>query len=303
MKTEIELESLEKFYKNKFTSSPTINKHDIGSFDVFKIEDNVRRSYTTPTYIRRDFYKIMLMRGENVFHYGDESIPVKDDTLLFFNPNVPYTYDLLTPETTGYFCVFKDEFFTENARLNINTLPLFTTNSKPIFQLDAAANKHFDSLFQKMIDEMSTDYVYKYELIRSYISEIIYSAIKLSTLQVKSLPINSDIRISRVFIELLERQFPIETLTQKFSFRTPRHFADQLSVHVNHLNRAVKRTTGKTTSEHIAERLTSEAKALLRHSNWNVAEISDVLGYEEQSSFNKFFKKQTHLSPSDFRTV
>jgi AraC family transcriptional activator of pobA len=100
----------------------------------------------------------------------------------------------------------------------------------------------------------------------------------------------------------LDRQFPIESPSQRLSMRSAKDFADQLSVHVNHLNRAIKETTGKTTTGHISERIISEAKALLRHTNWNISEISYCLGFEEPSHFNNFFRKQADLTPTAYRT-
>jgi len=100
---------------------------------------------------------------------------------------------------------------------------------------------------------------------------------------------------------LLERQFPIESPTQRFTLRSARDFAEQLSVHVNHLNRAIRLTTGKTTTDHIFDRLISEAKTLLKHTNWNISEIGYSLGFEEPAHFNHFFKKQTSMTPSSFR--
>ena len=80
-------------------------------------------------------------------------------------------------------------------------------------------------------------------------------------------------------------------------------YASQLNIHVNHLNRAVKETTEKTTSQLIAERFIQEAKILLKHSNWNVSEIAWALGFTEVSHFNNFFKKHARLSPLKFRNV
>ncbi|HQU84956.1 MAG TPA: helix-turn-helix domain-containing protein, partial [Pyrinomonadaceae bacterium] len=71
----------------------------------------------------------------------------------------------------------------------------------------------------------------------------------------------------------------------------------------NHLNRALKETTGKTTTELIAERMTQEAIALLKHTNWNVSEIAYTLGFEEPTHFNNFFKKRTQQTPTKFRIV
>ncbi|MES2487075.1 MAG: helix-turn-helix domain-containing protein, partial [Bacteroidota bacterium] len=46
-----------------------------------------------------------------------------------------------------------------------------------------------------------------------------------------------------------------------------------------------------------------EAKILLKHTDWNIAEISNSLGFEEAAHFNNFFKKQTTFTPSKFRAV
>ncbi len=80
-------------------------------------------------------------------------------------------------------------------------------------------------------------------------------------------------------------------------------FASQLNVHVNHLNRAVKDTAEKTTSQIITERILQEAKILLKHSPWNVSEISYGLGFTETTHFNNFFKKHVQLSPLKFRSI
>lgn len=100
---------------------------------------------------------------------------------------------------------------------------------------------------------------------------------------------------------MLERQFPIEENHPQVNLRTASDFAKQLNIHVNHLNRAVKETAQKTTSQLIAERLLQESKILLKHSNWNVTEIAYALGFTEVTHFNNFFKKHTEQSPTKFR--
>ena len=86
-------------------------------------------------------------------------------------------------------------------------------------------------------------------------------------------------------------------------FRSASDFAKQLNVHVNHLNRAVKEATDKTTTQLIAERILRESKVLLKHSAWNVSEIAYALGFTEVTHFNNFFKKHVQLSPLKFRNV
>jgi AraC-like DNA-binding protein len=116
-------------------------------------------------------------------------------------------------------------------------------------------------------------------------------------------PINAAQRISGLFLELLERQFPIDDLHPAIQLRSASDFANQLNVHVNHLNRAIKETTQKTTTQIISERILQESKILLRHSHWNVSEIAYALGFTEVTHFNNFFKKKVNTSPLKFRNV
>jgi AraC-like DNA-binding protein len=114
--------------------------------------------------------------------------------------------------------------------------------------------------------------------------------------EISNHPIHASQRISTLFLELLERQFPIDDTHQSVGLRTASDFAKQLNIHVNHLNRAVKGTTEKTTSQLIGERILQEAKILLKHSTWNVSEIAYSLGFNEVTHFNNFFKKHVQLS-------
>jgi len=116
-------------------------------------------------------------------------------------------------------------------------------------------------------------------------------------------PINASQRISTLFLELLEHQFLIDDSHPNVLLRSASDFANQLNVHVNHLNRAVKEITQKTTTQVISERILQEAKILLRHSAWNISEIAWALGFTEATHFNNFFKKHVQTSPLKFRNI
>ena len=115
--------------------------------------------------------------------------------------------------------------------------------------------------------------------------------------------INANKRISALFIDLLERQFPIDENHQKIYLRSASDFATQLNIHVNHLNRAVKDSSRKTTTQIVAERILQEAKILLMHSAWSISEIAYALGFTEVTHFSNFFKNHTQMSPLKFRHV
>lgn len=295
-------ETLEEFYQKKFNHLPQNLKQDIGHFNVFNIEDAVGPNGNPPKYSRREFYKISMMRGNNIYHYADKSIEVAGTTLMFFNPSVPYALDCSPDNASGFFCIFTEGFFSGQLRGSIQEFPMFAPGGKPAYSLDEAQDKQVSQIFKKMQEEISSDYMYKYDLLRNYVTEIIHYALKIQPADTIYQHPNAKSRITAVFTELLERQFPIESPSQRFTLRSANDFAMQLAVHVNHLNRAIKETTGKTTSEHIFDRIISEAKALLKHTNWNISEISYCLGFEEPAHFNNFFKKQVALTPSAFRS-
>lgn len=294
-------ETLEDFYRQKLNWLPENLQKDIGHFNVFRLEDCTGTDKTPVKYSRRDFYKVTLMRGRHAYHYADKSVEVSGSTLLFFNPNVPYTFEQLSGDSTGFFCIFREAFFTSHLRNNIRELPMFSLAGRPGYRLDKQQDKLISGIFEKMLTEIASDYMYKYDLIRNYMTEMIHHAMKMQPTETLYQHVDANARITAVFTELLERQFPIESPTQRFSLRSARDFAEQLAVHVNHLNRAIRHTTGKTTTDHIFERLASEAMALLKHTNWNISEISYSLGFEEPAHFNHFFRKQTSQTPTAYR--
>jgi AraC family transcriptional activator of pobA len=296
-------ETLEEFYSAKFNTTPPPAVNGAGHFNIFRLEDCWQGGKVATPYSRRDFYKITLIRGKHRYHYADKSIEVDGTTLIFFNPNVPYRFEARDEDTTGFFCIFKESFFTESMRGNINELPMFAPGGQPAYSLDATQEAQVVSLFEKMFVEIDSDYRFKYDLLRNYVTEMIHYTLKIQPTETLYQHPDANSRITAIFTELLERQFPIETPSQRFTLRSASDFADKLSVHVNHLNRAIRLTTGKTTTAHIFERLTAEATALLKHTNWNIAEISYSLGFEEPAHFNNFFKKQTKATPSAFRIV
>ncbi|MBC3784223.1 helix-turn-helix domain-containing protein [Spirosoma utsteinense] len=296
-------ESLEAFYRHKFNTLPDTPPANTGQVNVFRLEDCLAPTTAPVPYSRRDFYKITLIRGRNLYHYADKSIEIDGPTLVFFNPQVPYTWQAVSGDTTGFFCIFREAFFRGAFDVGLTDLPLFQPGGKPAYTLNTDEDAQVSALFEKMLAEINSDYALKYDLLRNYVSELIHYALKRRPSDVLHQHPDARSRLTAIFLELLERQFPIESPARRFTLRSASDFARQLAVHVNHLNRCVRDTTGKTTTDHIADRLAGEARALLRHSDWNVAEVGYSLGFDEPTHFNYFFRKHTGLTPSAFRRV
>ncbi|MEO8533911.1 MAG: helix-turn-helix transcriptional regulator [Flavobacterium sp.] len=255
-----------------------------------------------PTYNRRDFYKISISTGQSLIQYADRGIETDGTTLFFGNPHIPYSWELLSPSFNGFACVFTEEFLKVNDRSeSLHECPLFKIGGTPIFYLSAEQKLFITSLFEKMMVEQDTDYVFKEDLIRNYLNLIIHESMKMQPSENFFKHKNASSRITSLFLELLERQFPIETINQPLVLKTPQDYAQSLAVHVNHLNRSVKEITGKSTTAHITERIISEAKALLQHTDWSIADIGYSLGFEYPSYFNNYFKRLTGTIPKSLR--
>lgn len=273
--------TLEDFYKHVLNGVPEGFTADGAHVNIMRLEKGRRKVHAAPAKpARRDFYKISLLEGHSLIHYADRSIETKGSTLTFFNPLVPFTWEPLDSDCTGVNCLFNEAFFAEKLHTSLRALPMFTPGNKPSYELDEAQRAELERIFAKMESELLSDYRLKYELIRNYIVEILHFALKMEPSEMLYKHSNANARITSVFLELLERQFPIEAPDRQASLRSPADFAARLAVHVNHLNRAIKETTGKTTSDLIAERVVNEAKALLKHTSWNISEIGYSLGFE-----------------------
>jgi AraC-like DNA-binding protein len=251
---------------------------------------------------RRDFYKAGLVTGNMTVYYGDRMIKINDTVLFFVNPNVPHSVVRSSKKTTGIACLFTEAFITGRERTEIlKNSPLYKIDGTPVIPLNKEQAAFMTGIFQKMLSVHNGNYDYKNELLKNCIELIIHEALRIQPPQNDLQHKNAATRITHLFIELLERQFPIERIKEPLRLRTAQDFAGSLSVHVNYLNRAVKEVTGKPTSVHIAERIAAEAKALLLYTDWSVADIAYGLGFEYPTYFNNYFKRVTGTTPKSLR--
>jgi AraC family transcriptional activator of pobA len=301
----MDITSLEDFYRETASVLPEGINKEIGHFNVFKIADVMAAQKKKPgsmPYNRRAYYKISLVSGRNKAEYADKIIDIDKNALLFATPRIPYNWLPQDDDQSGYFCIFTDEFLLHSkSGVVLDDLPIFKPGGYPVFQLSDTEAAELSFIFGKMYKELSSDYVYKYDLLRNYILELVHYGQKLQPAITRYPLHNASARVSSLFIELLERQFPIESPHQRLNLRTAKDYADRLSVHVNHLNKVLKESTGKTTTAFITARITQEAKILLKQTDWNISEIAYSLGFEEVAHFSNFFRKQASLAPQAFR--
>lgn len=249
---------------------------------------------------RRDFYKMGLVDGDMTIDHGGQLLEIKGTVLFFVNPRVQHALVRRINRVSGYACIFTENFLPGR---ELQDSPLFRTGDNPVVPLNAEQAVFMTGLFEKMLAVYEGDYFHKGDLIKNCISLIIHEALRIQPAQHALTFKNGASRIAHLFSDLLERQFPIERSNEPLRLRSPQDYASHLTVHVNYLNRSVRETTGKSTSAHIAARIIAEAKALLQHSDWSVAEIAYALGFDYPAYFNNYFKRLTGSTPNSFRKV
>lgn len=297
------LESIQEFYERRFQWIPNDIRNNFGHFNVFPLQSPAIGLGAKPlAYGRREWYNIVLVFGGGTLLCSDKQYPVKKKAIVFTNPYTPFGWEERNLITKGYYCLFNEQFLKKDKRI-INFLP-FKTSTTPFYELTAAEAASAEKLFLRMFEEVASNYDYKYDIAKLLVEELLHLTMKSKSFNAESPKIQSAAQhLTIQFLELLERQFPIEEKFQTVKLLTASNFANQLYVHVNHLNKSIKETTEKTTTQIIKERIAQEAKTLIRHTRWNFSEIAYSLGFKEVTHFNNFFKKATKLTPTQYRNI
>ncbi|MCQ9636202.1 helix-turn-helix transcriptional regulator [Chryseobacterium sp. WG23] len=290
------------FYKKKNTNIPTHYQWGTGYFDVIKINDLQRREelISSLSFTRKNLYKIKLIKGKCRCHYAAKTIEINQYALMFINPTIPFLLEESNEPIEEFFCLFNEEFFSNYG--NIKEYPVFQNTQENIFDLSEIQYLEFENTLIKIQAELSSNYDFKFDAVRNLTYDLIHTIMKMNKVPAKStVRKDADNRITLLFEELLAMQFPLHSATDYIKFRKPRDFAAQLSISINHLNKAVKRTRNKTSSEIITERILQEAQILLKLTDWSVSEIAYLLGYETPSRFTFTFRKKVGIPPLLYR--
>lgn len=79
------------------------------------------------------------------------------------------------------------------------------------------------------------------------------------------------------------------------------HMAEYTGISYSYIRKIIKQKTGKSVMEYINRIRIEEAKRLLRQTDASLPEIAVTLGYNNDQSFNRFFKKYEGITPGEFR--
>jgi AraC family transcriptional regulator, transcriptional activator of pobA len=88
---------------------------------------------------------------------------------------------------------------------------------------------------------------------------------------------------------------------QELGLPTVHYVSNSLNISPNYLSDMLRTLTGKSTQEHIHDKLIEKAKEILSTTSLSVSEVAYQLGFEYPQSFSKLFKNKTNISPLQFK--
>ena len=180
-------------------------------------------------------------------------------------------------------------------------MPLFLQfGSRPCMELTHAECKSlrsFISMVEQELEGRETNFAV--EIVSGLIAATIYKVGDILTHYMEEHPEmenpvhNRAEEYFKQFTELLGEHYTRE--------RSVGYYARQLCITPKYLTTLIKRISGKSVSEWIDSYVILEAKTLLKYSNMSVQEIAYYLNFPNQSFFGSYFKRNTGMSPSQYK--
>jgi len=107
--------------------------------------------------------------------------------------------------------VFTEDFIKPHGRAeNLPETVLFKPGGDPIYFLPESQVNYVQDIFIRMHTEFTTDYVYKYDLMRNFVQLLMHEAIKLQPAMAYFAPPNAAARITNLFTTLLAKTVPVD---------------------------------------------------------------------------------------------
>lgn len=248
------------------------------------------------------FYQIIWFKAGNGKHFVDfHEYDVSENTIFFIAKNQVHAFDRVDYE--GYVIHFSEDFLVQKE----NDVDFFLKCSmfnnpyqQPSCCVGSGNEYKLDEYILQMQVELAEHQKYgQEELLRLYLKAFLIQVqrrkYELEELNKGLAPFIVDEKRTQLirFVNLIE-----ENYTKALPVST---YADMLFVSLRTLSNLTMQLVKKKPSQMIHERIILEAKRLLLHSELNVNQIADKVGFEDPSYFVKYFKKYTNQSPVSFR--
>ena len=256
----------------------------VGSAGTYKLRTHERLPTWRPKG-RIDYQLLYVASGKTVFYFNGEPKEVAAGHMVLFQPRQEQHYE--------YFAVDRPEVywvhFTGSDVRNIlrhYTIPL----DKNVIYSGSSATYAY--LFKEMIHELQTCRTGFEELTEMYLRQI-FLLIQRSWEERKP-------TVSSYLQEEIDyaRKYFNEHYNEDISIE---EYAQSRGMSVSWFLRNFKQMTMKSPMQYILTIRINNAVSLLETTDYNVTEISTLVGYDNPLYFSRIFKKQKGVSPSDYR--
>lgn len=246
---------------------------------------------------RHDFYEVLYIAKGSGYHVIDSNhYHIQPPCIFFMSPGQAHKLEL-SQDIEGFIFIFNADFYLLN-RSDQNSLiefPFFYTiqQDNPPLILESIEDVSFiEGLFIQGINELKKE-DYSVEMMRSMLDLILTTCASRYKTPENSISKGKGHLLVKRFYQLVEENYQKNRLLGDY--------AAMLGITSNHLTQTVRQLTGKTSSQIIIQKQLLEIKRLLIHTSLNISQIASQLNFEDQSYFSKFFKRETKLTPLEFR--
>ncbi len=249
----------------------------------------------TPDHMHRhDFYEFVWLNAGNCLFFSDFQLyPLQPGTLLFISPGQLHAY--IVPQSHCRITIFgfRPTLLTDIVPDLLHILPFDDSGRAPAISVNENFET-FEVLFSTALDRFDRRVAGWESIATAYLKVALTEALYLLPVDVHRSKSSTAARLTRAFQRTLEQHYR--------EMRQVTEYAAKLGVTSNHLVKAVRSTVGKTPKQMLQARLLLEAKRLLAHSDASIGEIGQLLHFKDDTSFSRWFRNQTQIAPSQFRS-
>ena len=274
------------------------NKIDSISFGISKMEEiYTKRNGRVDEPHRHNYYTVLIVNKAKGQHKIDfNSYELSNKQIFFVAPG--QVHQVIEEEQSfGFAMTFSNQFLIENSiQLSfIESLNLFQNyGQNPPLIPSENQFEAIEGFSNQIFTLFNSDANMKFLSIGAFLKLLLIECNNICSIN----PIESELDSSgdnliRLFKNEVEKNYKKEHSTT--------FYANKLFITPDHLNRTFKAKIGKTAKDYIQARIITEAKRLLYFTDLSNKEIGFELGFNEPANFSAFFKKQTQVSPSNFK--
>lgn len=245
---------------------------------------------------RHSFYHLVLFtKGRGSHNIDFEKFPVQPFQIYFMVPGQVHSWNF-EGEVDGFIVHFNEELFSSFLQNNhyLERFHFFSGNAKEsVCLLPVSIHKAVIDLFEVMLKEVSGGKEQNLDIVRLKLLELFIAVERnCSGKKTRNIP-SQKLLVLRNFQQLIDKHFR--------TLKLPREYAELLYITPNHLNALCQDILGKTAGDLIRDRVLLEAKRLLTNADMTITEIAYDLNFQDNSYFNRFFKKNVGVTPDEFR--